>query len=670
MLKNAKMRSGRKVTYYPLMGGEDLVTPLYSRKPGSLVGSANFECDAGGRYARVAGYERFDGRPAPSDASYWVISFDTGTVEVAADSTVTGATSTAYGTALIAGVLESGTYAGGDAAGYIVLYNVSGTFQSAENLNVSGSPVCVSTSTAGARGASTTALDTTYYRAAVAATRADIAAVTGSGDILGVHYYNNVAYAFRNNAAGTAAVMFKSSTSGWTAVDLGYLLNFDTGSVTFTAGDTVTGGATGHTADVMAVVVTSGTWAGGNAAGYLVIHNPTGVFQNNEALTSAAGVAVADGTATAITLTASGRYEFVNYNFGGHASTLKMYGCDGKNEAFEFDGTSYVPLTTGMTTDTPEHIIAHKKHLFLSFSGGSVQHSTIGNPYEWSAVTGASEIGLGVEITGFSKIAGDLLAVFGLNAISIISGSAASGDDAWVVKSFSQQVGAIEWSLQNLFQPIFMTATGLMAMGAVEAYGDFEADSLSEIIEPFFTSYTRGDFTASIKVRTKGQYRIFFDDNTGLNLTFNGTKVMGLTRLAYAHKVACTCSELDNSGNEVLLFGSEDGYVFRLDKGTSFDGEAINALFKTSINTIGYPENKKRFFKLVLERNDLLEEAEWDLGTWDNFKWDEENEERDESYLDETGTGYDYVYVSSSAYLEQFVIQGIILHYSIGGLSR
>ena len=71
---------------------------------------------------------------------------------------------------------------------------------------------------------------------------------------------------------------------------------------------------------------------------------------------------------------------------------------NGSGLAFEFDGTYLVPIRTGMTTDTPSHIAAHRNYLFLSFRG-SLQMSGIGDPYAWSPVLGASEIAMGDTIT-------------------------------------------------------------------------------------------------------------------------------------------------------------------------------------------------------------------------------------------------------------------------------
>ncbi len=53
-------------------------------------------------------------------------------------------------------------------------------------------------------------------------------------------------------------------------------VNFNTGSIAFTAGQTVTGGTSLATGMIIAVVVTSGDWGSGTAAGYLVVRGGNG----------------------------------------------------------------------------------------------------------------------------------------------------------------------------------------------------------------------------------------------------------------------------------------------------------------------------------------------------------------------------------------------------------
>ena len=56
-----------------LDGGLDIVTPTLNLKPGVARASINFEASMTGGYARVAGFERLDGRPAPSTADYRIL---------------------------------------------------------------------------------------------------------------------------------------------------------------------------------------------------------------------------------------------------------------------------------------------------------------------------------------------------------------------------------------------------------------------------------------------------------------------------------------------------------------------------------------------------------------------------------------------------------------------
>ena len=56
------------------------------------------------------------------------------------------------------------------------------------------------------------------------------------------------------------------------------------GTTAIAVGNTITGATSGHTAKVQRVVVTSGSWAGGDAAGYLAVTDATGPFAASENL--------------------------------------------------------------------------------------------------------------------------------------------------------------------------------------------------------------------------------------------------------------------------------------------------------------------------------------------------------------------------------------------------
>jgi hypothetical protein len=59
-----------KQSWIPFKGGLDTDTPAMSKSPGMVIGAQNFEQDVNGGYSSIEGYERFDGKAKPSDATY------------------------------------------------------------------------------------------------------------------------------------------------------------------------------------------------------------------------------------------------------------------------------------------------------------------------------------------------------------------------------------------------------------------------------------------------------------------------------------------------------------------------------------------------------------------------------------------------------------------------
>jgi hypothetical protein len=106
---------------FALVGGLDLHTPQLSLKPGVARGALNYECSINGGYTRIPGYERFDGRPSPTNAIFTVLLMSaTGTLVVG--DVVTGSTSLATGAVSIVDGL------------YVVVTKLTGTFVDGEPL--------------------------------------------------------------------------------------------------------------------------------------------------------------------------------------------------------------------------------------------------------------------------------------------------------------------------------------------------------------------------------------------------------------------------------------------------------------------------------------------------------------------------------------------------------
>ena len=119
--------------YFPLKGGEDLISSSLSIDPGSLSFSLNYEPGIQQGYRRIDGIERLDGQPKPSEATYIVIPFTDGTDEPLINTRIYGVTSGAFGQ-LLAIEITSGSWAGDDAAGNLVVRMLSGDYDASEAL--------------------------------------------------------------------------------------------------------------------------------------------------------------------------------------------------------------------------------------------------------------------------------------------------------------------------------------------------------------------------------------------------------------------------------------------------------------------------------------------------------------------------------------------------------
>lgn len=624
--------------YIPMIGGLDEITAPLSRKPGKLRRAQNFEAAQLGGYSRISGYERFDGRPKPSAAQYAILAATiTGSPSVG--QTLTGATSGATGV-IIALPASNDQF---------VLTKVTGTYQAGENLNVGGPTIATATSSQVPDSASTPLLHATYRNLAADEYRDDIAAVPGSGEIRGGFTYNDVTYVFRNNAGGTAAALYKSTASGWSLVSFEHEVTYSSGSGSVDDGDTLTQG--GVTATVRRVLVRTGSLSGGTAAGTLVISAPSGGnFAAGAATTTGGGTLTLGGVQTAITLLPSGRFETVQENFGGGANTKRVYGCDGVNRGFEFDGSYFVPIPTGMSPDTPLHVAAHKKQLFFSFLGSS-QNSGPGTPFAWTPVLGATEIAMGDTITGYGKLPGSeqnaALPIFTRNRLSILYGSSSADFN---LVPYRDELGAYPYTIQDIGYAVFLDDRGITDILTSQKFGNFSHGIISEEVRKF-VNQRRTIATASCISRDKSQYRLFFSDGYGLFITSRGRKLVGIMPVVFDNIVRCAWSSEMNDGSEVMFFGSDDGFLYQMDRGTSFDGDPINYYFELAYNFSRSPRTIKVYRDTMLEvegdgyaefsfgyslgygTSDLEQPASenvvtsfspvfWDAFVWDQFVWD------------------------------------------------
>jgi hypothetical protein len=674
-----------KVQYDPieLKGGWDQTTPTLALPPGVLKGCQNFEVAVTGGYSRIGGYERYDGRTAPSAATYTVVQISAFTNTPTLGQTLTGNTSGATGTIIALG------------ANYIVLTKVVGAFTETEVVKVGGTTI----GTAVPFTASISALLAAQYLAAAADVyRALIAKPTGSGAIRGVFTLNvsgtDYTYCFRDNAGATAVNLWQATAGGWTQVVFKYTVSFTAGGASAPAdGATLTQG--GVTATVRRVVAQSGSWASNTAAGQLVIDAPSGGNFAAGAATLTGGINVTlSGVQTQITMAAGGKFEFDTGNFTGQPSGTRIYGVDGVNKMFEFDGTTLVPIATGATPDAPRHVVVYHNYLMCSVEG-SLIYCGVGTPYRYSATDGGGEIATGDTITGFALQPGAqttaALAVYCRAHTTMLYGTSPSTFNLTV---FNVGAGAIERSIQNLNQTYVLDDRGVTSLATTLAYGNFTAATLTNNLRPFIYA-AKMRLNCSAISRDKSQYRLFFSDGTGLYTTLVNNKLLGhgMVMFPTAMNVAWT-AQLAN-GTEVTYLGGSDGMVYTLDTGSSFDGSNLDAYITLTWNATRSPRILKRYrhasvevqgnyyaafsfgYQLAYNSSEIPQGStgsytsgftaapNWDSFTWDSFTWDGTTISPTEISLSGTGENIQITISSSTNYIQPYTLNSIILHYSI-----
>lgn len=665
-------------------GGLNLVDPPLTVRPGQLLGCKNYEPGVRGGYDRVEGYERFDGRPSPTRADYWAIQIDgvTGSPFVVGHrlrqyniGETTFNASTQHADGIIASINNVG---GGSWVLGLVQTADTTEFQSGFIQDGDVYTSTVATGHPGTfRGVSSFAFlngapnDTVNEQIIFDKTefyRADIKKVGDglcAGKVLGVSVFKDRVVAWRNNIAGTAALMFETDQNaftGWQQVNLGFKVYFDQGGPEITVGTTFIGAVSGAVAICRRVVSDDGSYNSLDASGFIVTDLITGTFTLNEEL-RVLGVKRARYKSTVTqALAPNGRYRTRVHNFAGAGDKTSLYGVNGENKAFEYDGSVFAMIDTGMVDDRPTHIFVLNNHLGLCFRGGSIQTSGFQLPLNWNPIVGADERSIGGTVTNVSEETNRTVFI-------------ASRDRTWVyygdvvenfqLREFSNTTGMLPDTAAEVGHTIFLDDQGFSTLKAVQDFGNFSTNSISDKIKPLVNTLIEGQQLAGAVVsRRKNLYRMFFSDGTGLAINSrSGSKLSGWTVVNYLANPSCFDSgELEYPVGiipgqtlepgpirpERVFMGAEDGFVYEMDIGNSFDGNNIEHFIRLVYHHTRSPERFKHYRKATIDVDvrsvtTLFATVDfnygvrtgqagieiefqgggglWDIANWDEFKW-------------------------------------------------
>lgn len=677
----------RTASVFAFDGGLDTNSAALAVPPGALISGMNYEPLAEG-YARIQGYERFDGQTAPSAAVFWALELANGESPPTPGADITGQTSGAAAILLDELVDTAGSWDAGTFTGTMLLVALTGEFEDGETLESGGTVIGTANGTESENVAASEDLRRTYQRAAIEWHRTQIGKVPGQGPVRGVAVHDGEVYAWRDKTGGAYCQTYRATLAGWEEMDVVLRLAFTGGELEPAIGASIKGRTSLATGTVVQVVLESGGWNDASAAGFIdIVSEANGPFQTEVLELTSGGTFLGRATARTIhRIAPGGRIRTISHNFYGASDRYRLYGTvNGQGKAFELiPGQGAALISTGMEPDTPERIFEIGNHLGLTFPGGSLQFSGTGEPNIFDPILGAGEIGFGTDITDVVQANETAVAIFGKSKIAVLQGSDA---ESFALDTLTEEAGAEPDTAQRIGRTVYIDRRGLRSLDATQAFGNFKTGTLSGQFARYFrVKYKAGaQPIGSYVSKLKTHYRLVWDDGTGLAIYMGGKKPSAIP-FSLGDMTPYCFGGGEYGESEALFAGGEDGYVYRLDSGNSFDGDAIKGFAMTPFNNFGNPQRDDKFFKVTLEieapavarigiavqydygdgyqpmsgekdftvmggASDFLVAGGggiWDSAYWDNFYWSAPVEARAESYIDGIGRNASFIFATEA----------------------
>lgn len=303
-----------------------------------------------------------------------------------------------------------------------------------------------------------------------------------------------------------------------------------------------------------------------------------------------------------------GKVRSTSYNFG---LGIKVAVVDGVNAPGIFtDSSNTLTFLTGLTDAIgATHVVVYKQTLF--FANGT--NLIFGAPYsdtDFTPATGAGIINTTREITGL-VVFRDQLIIFSRNQIQRLVGSTAAD---FQLIPITENIGCIAPDTIQEFggDILFMGPDGLRLLSSTERTGDFALEIASNKISKTAADFmSPGSSFVSAVIRSKAQYRLFrvssvdtADSAKGLLATKFSDQ--GASRIDWSTLTGFRVEVIDSryspigASEELILFGNNTGYIYKMDSGNSRDGSSIHCIYQSPFMPITDPQKRKTLYKMSL----------------------------------------------------------------------
>lgn len=524
------------------------------QQPGSARVLRNYEPSIDGGYRRILGFDKFDSNVVPY-----------------------------YGAAVVQGGGQTGTT--------LIVADVSSAPSVGAIVTVESNSYVIASG--GVSYNSALKLATLTLVTPLVSSPADKAAVTFSNNtslITGVAAWDGAVLAVRSSD------VYKSIGSGYTRINIPSY-----GTVLVNGA-----GQTGSTLaiDGLTAVPQSGDTftIGGVAKTYIITSTPT-VTSGGATLSISPALDSSPADNAAITFrstsfTTGTKARFERYRIG---TTEKIAGVNGVGFPFTYDNTTFSKITNVADIQGAEHVAWFKNSLFFA-KGDAVYFSAPFSDTDFSAASGGGVINVGGNITGLIVFREQLI-IFCEQSIKRLVGSSAAD---YQLQPITEKIGCVT---QDTIREVggdvmFLGPDGLRLLSATDRIGDFGLASVSKTIQKELTDLIKNsEFFSSVTIKAKSQYRIL---GYAAAVTASSAKGILGTQLSQDQigwaelrgiKAYTADSDYHNQ-NELIVFANNDGYVYQMESGSSFDGSNIKAAFYTPYWPINDPRIRKTFYKL------------------------------------------------------------------------
>jgi len=533
-----------------------------SQMPGSARLLKNFEPSVDGGYRRIEGFDKYSSSFVP-----------------------------AYGEPLVQGSGQTGTT--------LLVSNLFTAPVVGDTFTISGVTGTYTVATAGVSYNSTHKQATLTLTTSLASSPADKAAITFTshqGLIKGVVAWNDTVLAYRNgdiySTTGSSYTKINKPSYGTVLVNggsqTGATLAVDGLTSIPQIGDTFSVAGIEKVYTVLAVPTVTST------AATISIYPSLASSPADNAAVTWRSVSRANG----ITLRVS------KYRIAGDD---KVIGVDGYGYPFTWDGVTFTVLSSAPSdVFGAEFVVYHKNQMFFS-KGETITFTAPYTDSDFSAANGAGVINVGGAITGLVVFRESLI-IFTEKTISQLTGNTLQD---FLLQPITRNVGCVAPdTIEEIGgDVIFLGPEGLRLLSATDRVGDFNLGVVSKTIQDEMTSLISSSSSfSSCVIKQKSQYRIFGYNSSVTSSSAKGvigTQTVGndTSTMSWAETVgikAYVCDGDYTNQTETLVFANDDGYVYQMESGNSFDGTNIIASFATPFVYINDPRVRKTFYKMVL----------------------------------------------------------------------